>query len=614
MTKKTFYVTTAIDYVNSEPHLGHAYQKIIADVLARWYKVRGADVFFLTGTDEHGQKLVESAEKEGKTPKQFVDSMSKKFEKAWKEFNLSFDRFIRTTDEDHKKKVKEFTKILKKNGDIYKGEYRGLYCQGCEAYVTEKDLVNGRCPFHPNKELKEISEEAYFFKLSNYQKDLLKLYEKNSDYILPKFRRQEIINRVKEGLRDLCISRNKNSLSWGIELPFDKEHVTYVWYEALQNYITGIDWPNKKFKKFWPADVQLLGIDNGWFHCVIWPAILIAAGIEPPKTILINGFLTFNGQKISKSLANSISPITLKEKYGVDSVRYYLARNFVFGQDGDFSEAELIARHNNELLNKLGNLVSRVAGLIEKNGLEKTENKLIKKLKVKEIEKKFENYEFDKVLNLIFEFVDVCNEYVQNKKPWESKDKKILYELADSIKSISILLWPFIPETCEKIAKEFNFEVGENSYKNLKKDLKISKIKKGKVLFEKIEEKINKPVKINEIMEGVGNVNFEDWTKLDLRVAKIISVEDIEGADKLYKIQLDVGSEIGERIICAGLKEFYPKKDLKGKKIIYFSNLTPRNMRGIESQGMLLAATTSNHKKVVLLTPEKDIEVGARVS
>lgn len=482
--KKTFYITTAIDYTNSEPHIGHAYQKIVADALARWNKIKGNDVFFLTGTDEHGQKIARSAEELGKTPKEFVDSLAKKFENSWKLLNIDFDRFIRTTDEDHKKKVQEFIKLMNKKGDIYKGQYKGLYCEGCEAYITEKDLVNGKCRFHPNKEIKELAEEAYFFRLSKYEKKLLKFYEENKGYILPLFRRKEIINRVKEGLKDLNITRLKKNMSWGIDFPIDDKYVIYVWYEALLSYINGIGWPDdKKFKKFWPADVEILGIDNGWFHCVIWPAMLFSVGIEPPKTILINGFLTANGQKISKSLGNSISPKVLVEKYPSDSIKYYVCRNFVFGEDGDFSEKELIDRHNNELANKLGNLVLRVTTLAEKIGFEKTENKLLKRLKLKDIEKHIENYEFDKALNEIFAFVDVCNEYVQNKKPWETKDKKVLYELLDSIKAIAILLWPFIPSTSEKIAENLGFEM---KFDEVGKPLNVKKVKKSEILFEKI--------------------------------------------------------------------------------------------------------------------------------
>ncbi len=594
MKKKKFYVTTAIDYPSANPHIGHAYQKVVADVLARWHKVLGEDVWFLTGTDEHGKKIENVAKENNKQPKEFVDALSKKFKEAWNFLNIESNRFIRTTDPDHEKLVQEVIRKSAKKGDIYKGEYKGYYCTNCEAYITEKDLVYGECPYHPGKKVELLSEETYFFKLSKYQDFLLELYKKNPEFILPKERRKEIINRVKEGLKDLSISRT--SFTWGIPFSLDKKHITYVWFDALFNYLSG----SGENHKYWPADVHLLGKDNSWFHCVYWPAFLKSAGYKLPKTIFIHGFLKFNGQKISKSLGNSVSPKVLTEKYGADAVRYFLCRQFPFGDgnDGDVVESALIDRHNNELANKLGNLVLRVSGLIEKNGIEKCENKLIKKLSYRRIKTHFEKFEFDKVLNEIFAFIDTCNEYVQNKKPWETKDKKVLYELKESILEISKFLWPFIPESSEKINEIFS----------------AKKIKKADVLFNKIEMdgKVENNQENKEV-EGVSNVNFQDWTNLDLRVAQIKDAQDIEGADKLYKIILEVG-ELGERVVCAGLKEYYSKEDLKGKKVIYFSNLKPRVMRGIESQGMLLAASTSDHEKVVLLAPEIDIENGSRIS
>jgi len=475
MVNKKFYVTTAIDYVNAEPHIGHAYQKIIADALARWHKIKGEKVRFLTGTDEYGKKVQRTAEKSGKSPKKFVDEISGKFKQAWKALNIDYDRFIRTTDKDHHEVVKEIIKKCNKAGDIYKGEYEGYYCVECERYYTEKDCPDLVCSIH-KKPLEKLKEESYFFRLGKYQKFLLDLYKNHPEFVLPKSRRNEVINRVKEGLNDLSISRT--SFDWGIDFPLEKGHVVYVWFDALINYVSGAD-------GFWPAELHLLGKDNTWFHTVYWPAMLKSAGYKLPKTVFNHGFLSFNGQKISKSLGNVISPITLVEKYSSDTVRYFVLRHFPFasGNDGDFDEKALIERHNNELANKLGNLVSRVSSLTEKYGIQKCENKLLKKLKLKQIEKLVDNYELDKALNLIFSFIDICNEYIQAKKPWEAKDKKILYELVDSIKAIAILLWPFIPSTSEKIAKQIGFEI---KYKNIDKPLVVKKIKKGEILFKKI--------------------------------------------------------------------------------------------------------------------------------
>ena len=469
--KKTFYVTTPVYYTNAPIHLGGAYTTIAADVLARWHKFLGEDVFFLTGTDEHGQKIQEIAEQNKQKPKEFVDNIVSGFKEAFKILNISNNNFIRTTDPFHEGEVKELLNILYKKKLIYKGVYESYYCVGCEQYLTKSDLVDGKCPLH-NKVPEFKKEEAYLFKLSSFQDKLFKLIESGDYCILPKDRRKEILTFIKSGLQDISISRLKEKISWGIELPFDKKHVVWVWPDAFWNYISGLrQMGGEKFDKFWPANVQLMAKDIIRVHATIWPALLLGAGYKLPLTLFVHGFFTIDGKKMSKSLGNVISPIYLAEKYGSDSVRYYLMRSIPFGSDGDVSEKALIERHNNELANKLGNLVARVAGLIEKNGEQKTENKLIKKLKLKEIEKYFENYELDKVLNEIFAFIDVCNEYVQVKKPWETKDKKVLYELKESILKIADLLWPFIPSSSEKIKTQF-------SEKN---------IVRGEVLFKKIE-------------------------------------------------------------------------------------------------------------------------------
>lgn len=481
MAKNKFYVTTPIYYANSEAHVGSAYTTIAADILARWHKLLGEEVFFLTGTDEHGQKIQETAKAKGIKPKEFVDEIAAKFKETFKKLNISNDNFVRTTDKYHEDEVRDVLQKLYDKKFIYKGEYEAYYCVGCEQYLTKSDLVDGKCPLH-KKEPEIIKEESYMFKLSYFQDKLLKLIKSSKYEILPLKKRNEVISFIETGLQDVSISRKKSKVSWGIELPFDKEHTCYVWVDAFWNYISGLRIKGK-FNQFWPADVQLMANDIMRVHCTIWPVILLALDYKLPKTLFIHGYFTINGQKMSKSLGNVISPDYLVDKYSADSLRYFLMRNIPFGQDGDFSEKTLIDRHNNELANKLGNLVSRVSALAEKYGIEKIDNKLLKKLKLKEIEKYINNYELDKALNEIFAFIDVCNEYVQSKKPWETKDGKVLYELVDSIKAIAILLWPFIPESSEKIAKEFGFKI---KFSQIEKPIKVSKIKKGEILFKKI--------------------------------------------------------------------------------------------------------------------------------
>ncbi len=467
---KKFYITTAIDYVNAKPHIGHAFEKVLADALARWHKQKKEQVFFLTGVDENAQKNVQAAENAGMNVKKFIDKNTEFFKELVKELNIDCDKFIRTSETEHAKVVVKLLKKIINKKDIYKGKYEGHYCVGCESFITEKELVDGKCPEH-HKKPEFRKEEAYFFKLSKYEKKLKEFVKK---YIVPESRKKEILARIESGLNDLCISRKNADL--GIDFPGDKNFKVYVWIDALINYISGAE-------KQWPADVHVIGKGINWFHSVIWPAILMSAGYELPKTLLVHGYLNIKGQKMSKSLGNVIDPLELVKKYGTDAVRYSLLRCSVF-EDSDFSEEILIERNNNELANKLGNLVSRVASLIaplgvpltaeclgKKNGFEKTENKLLKKLNEEKIKTLFESYELDKALNEIFAFIDICNEYVQNKKPWETGNKKDLYELKESILKIAELLWPFIPESSEKIKKQFS----------------AKKIKKGKILFKKIK-------------------------------------------------------------------------------------------------------------------------------
>lgn len=466
-----FYITTTIPYANAPPHIGFALEIVQADVLARWKRLKGYDVFFLTGTDEHGTKNYQTAKKESLTAQKFVDKNSSYFKELTKVLNISNNYFIRTTDQKvHWPGVVEMWKKLEKKGDIYKKKYEGDYCSGCERFITEKELVNGKCPNHPKLEIQNISEENYFFKLSKYSNKIKDLIEKDKLKIKPLKWKNDFLGLIKDGLTDVSFSRSKKHLPWGIPVPGDDSQVMYVWCDALTNYLTGIGFPKKKYEKYWPADIHLVGKDMLRFHTGIWPGMLLSAGIALPKEVIVHGFLTVGGRKMSKSTGNVVSPLELVKKYPADSIRYSLMRATPFGDDGDFSEEALLNRHNDELANKLGNLVSRVSSLIEKFGIEKYENKLLKKLNLKKIENYFKNYELDKVLNEIFAFIDICNEYVQNKKPWETGDKKVLFELKECILEIARLLSPFIPESSEKIIKQFS----------------AKKIKKGEVLFKKI--------------------------------------------------------------------------------------------------------------------------------
>ncbi|MFH1425189.1 MAG: methionine--tRNA ligase [archaeon] len=486
--KQKYYITTAIDYVNGPPHIGHAFEKVIADALARWQKLQGKKVFFLTGTDENAQKNAQAAKAQNIPTQKLVDKNSKLFIELCEKLNISNDRFIRTTEAEHKKKAQELFKKAYDKGDIYKGKYEGYYCQGCEGFKTEKDLVEGKCPEHD--EVKWLSEETYFFKLSKYKNQIQKFVK---TYITPEKRKNEILSRLKhEELKDLSVTREK--LDWGIDSPIDKNHKIYVWFDALINYISGAN-------KNWPATVHIVGKDINWFHSVIWPGILLSTEQKLPQTLFVHGFLNLKGTKMSKSSGNIISPLELLEKYSPDTIRYSLLRCSAL-EDSDYSEEILLQRHNDELANKLGNLISRVSTLAEKYGLEKSKITVLDSGDtVEKVSKHIEKFELDKALNEVFAFIDKTNEFIQDKKPWEvrsprgvdeergssskseSNSRKTLYELSNAIKDFTILLSPFIPETCEKIAKTFNFEL---SWEELEKPLKVGKIRKSEILFKKI--------------------------------------------------------------------------------------------------------------------------------
>lgn len=473
--------------MNDKPHIGHAYTTIAADIIARWHRIKGAKVFFLTGTDEHGEKIAKAAAAAGKSPQEFVDGIVRQYKDAWADLNISYDYFVRTTDPKHIEAVQDFLKKLVANGDVYKGEYEGWYCVPDETFFTELQLKDGKCP-ECGREVIRLKESTHFFKLSAYQDKLLELYETHPEFLSPKLRSDEIINRVKEGLKDISITRA--TVKWGV--PFDSEHTVYVWVDALLNYISALDWPDgEKFEAFWPADVHVVGKEINWFHSVIWPAMLLSAGVDVPKKVFAHGWWTVNGKKMSKSLGNFVDPLAITKKYSVDALRYFLIREMPFGYDGDFSEEALKDRINSELLGDLGNLVNRVLTLAENSKLTSfTGNKeLDGKLNIRSIEQKLEKLDLHGALEEIMAFVRYCNKYINDRKPWTLKDKEleeVLYNLLEAIRISNILLYPFIPGTSEKIVAKLGTD--QPFFIDCKFREKFSdKLTKGDLLFKKIE-------------------------------------------------------------------------------------------------------------------------------
>lgn len=635
MSQDKFYVTTPIYYVNAAPHLGSLYSTLLADVAARYHRLMGKKVFFLTGTDEHGQKIAEAAKKAGKNPKEFIDQFVPAYENMWKRYEIEYTKFIRTTDAYHVQAVQSWILKLIEQGDIYKGVYTGWYCTPCETFVTEKDQVADAkevtCPtcLRP---CNEISEECYYFRLSAYQDRLLEFLQNNPDFITPKERANEVISFIKDGLKDLSISRT--TVTWGIPFPGDSKHVTYVWADALNNYITAIGYGSdeNKLHQWWPADLQILGKDIVRFHAIYWPAFLMASSLQMPKKLLVHGWIKVGEQKMSKSLGNAIDPKSLADHYGVDQIRYYLTAKMAITQDSQFSLQDIEQCINSELADDLGNLLNRCSTLAEKFNYTKIQapeqwakQSLVlhvesEKMKI-EVLQLIEQGFFHRAVQRIWEFIALTNAYFHNQEPWKVvKDnpalfKEIIAATVYSIRLVGVLLWPVMPNKMQQLLASLNFELLSLSSSHVFEQLawidEIT-IKKIDTLFAKYEKPMeNKNEQVVQPVVAQDNcISIDDFVKVDMRVGKIIACEIVEKSDKLLKMQVDFG-DFGKRQIFAGMRKFYQPEGLLGKLGVFVVNFKPRMIMGMESQGMMLSAFSDD--QAFILQPEKEIVLGSKI-
>ncbi|MEN3012938.1 MAG: methionine--tRNA ligase [Dictyoglomus thermophilum] len=627
--RNKFYITTPIYYSNSEPHIGTVYTTIVADTFARFYRLKDYDVFFLTGLDEHGQKLARTAQEKGYTPQEYVDMMAQKFLETWKKIGITNDDFIRTTQKRHEEVVQKVFQKLYDEGYLYKGSYAGWYCTPCETFWQKEDLHDGNCP-SCGRPVEWLEEETYYFKLSAFAEPLLKYIEEHPEFVYPETRRNEVISFIKSGLKD--ISATRTTVKWGVPVPFDPKHTVYVWFDALVNYISALGYltdDDTKFKRYWPADIHLIGKDILRFHAIIWPAILMALNIPLPKTVLAHGFWTIKGGKISKSKGNRVDPHELINLYGVDALRYFLLREVPLGLDGEYSDEAFHRRYHSDLANDLGNLVNRVLTVAEKY----TEGKVPEPKEFKEedtyllqkgedvaneVEEAMANFNPANALTQIWEVIQEANRYIDQQAPWNlasSGDKDrlntVIYTLLETLRKISIMLYAFIPNTAEEIQRQLGYKDVQFAW-DLIKDVKIpvgQKLNKGKILFPRVERKEEKEV--TEEKKEEPKITIEEFKKIDLRIARVISARKVENSDKLLLLEIDLGEE--KRQIVAGIAEYYKPEELIGKEIVVVYNLQPAKIRGYESQGMLLAAK-DNKGRLAILTPEKEVDPGSKVS